>query len=71
MSKIQTGIDRLVDLLNERKKLSTQQASDILNVEKEVVEEWAELLEQENLATLTFKFSKTFIELKSIDSKKN
>lgn len=70
MSNIKTGIDRLVDLLNERKKLSTQQASNLLNIEKDVVEEWAELLEQEGIAKITFKFSKTYIELKSIDSKK-
>ncbi|MFP4645399.1 MAG: hypothetical protein ACLFNB_02025 [Candidatus Woesearchaeota archaeon] len=64
MKEISTGIDRFAQLINKHKKLSSERAAKLLNLNKEVVEEWAELLEQENIVQLSYKFSKMYIEAK-------
>lgn len=69
MKNITTGIDRLLNIVEERKKISAEKAAKELNLGKDVIEEWAELLEQEKIVTLTFKFSKMQIEAKKITEK--
>ena len=44
--KIETPIDELVKLLQERKKLSINKAASILGVETSKVEEWVKILEE-------------------------
>ncbi|MGM5481756.1 MAG: hypothetical protein ACQESE_05105 [Nanobdellota archaeon] len=64
MKEISTGIDRFAQLINKHKKLSSERAAKLLNIDKEVIEEWAELLEQENIVSLNYKFSTMYIEAK-------
>lgn len=66
MEKITTGIDKLENLLEKRGRISLNEASEELAIPLAVVEEWAELLEKENVVTLTYKLSHKFIELKNI-----
>ncbi|MBN1175436.1 hypothetical protein JXA48_02215 [Candidatus Woesearchaeota archaeon] len=66
MKNITTGIDRLLQLVEERKKISAETAAKELNLGKDVIEEWAEILEQEKIVNLSFKFSKMHIEAKKI-----
>ena len=61
MKKIETGVDRLVNLVNTEKKISIDDAAKKLNVSKVVVQEWAEFLEEENILGIDYKFSKTFL----------
>jgi DNA repair exonuclease SbcCD ATPase subunit len=65
-TSIQTGVDRLVSLVSEKKKISVDDAAKKLGVGKDVVQEWAEFLEEEGLVTLDYSFSKMFIIEKKI-----
>jgi len=60
-NNIQTGADRLVELVSEKKRLILEDAAKKLGVGKDVVQEWAEFLEEEGLVTIEYNFSKTFI----------
>ena len=42
---IETGADRLINLVKERSPITLTQASEILNLEKKTVEDWAKVLE--------------------------
>jgi len=58
---IETGLDRLVELINTKKRISLDEASKELGVSPDIVKEWADFLEDENLITLEEKLSKTFL----------
>ncbi len=66
MEKIETGIDKLVALVNEQKKLSLQDASKLLGVSTTVVQEWAEFLEEEGLIGIEYHLSKTYLVRKTL-----
>lgn len=61
MAKIETGVDKLVQLVKERKKITLDEASKELGVSKQVVEEWAEFLEEEGLLGVEYTLSKTYL----------
>jgi len=58
---IETGVDKLVDLINRRKRLSTNEAADELGVSIHVIQEWADFLEDEGLITIEYKLSRTYL----------
>ena len=58
---IETGVDKLVDLINRRKRVSTTDAADELGVSIPVIQEWAAFLEDESLITIDYKLSKTYL----------
>jgi hypothetical protein len=51
---IETSIDKLYDLILEKGKLSTDAASAALNVKKEIVENWAQILAEHGLVELSY-----------------
>jgi DNA repair exonuclease SbcCD ATPase subunit len=57
---ITTGVDRLVELVSEKKRLDLDVAAKTLGVGKNVVLEWATFLEEEGLVTLEYNLSKIF-----------
>lgn len=61
MTSIETGVDRLVALVEKEKKLELHEAAKQLNVDPAVVQEWAEFLEEEGIVSLEYSLSKTFI----------
>ncbi len=61
MAKIETGVDKLVELVSSRKKLSLDEAAKELGVSKTVVQEWAEFLDEEKLIGIEYGLSKTFV----------
>jgi len=65
-TNIKTGVDKLVELVSEKKKVTVDDAAKKLGVGKEVVQEWAEFLEEEGLVTLEYSFSKAWITEKKI-----
>lgn len=67
MKNITTGIDKLLQLVQDAKKISSEEAAKQLNLGKDVIEEWAELLEQEKIVKLTFKLSKMYIEARKLN----
>jgi chromosome segregation ATPase len=65
-TNIKTGADKLVDLISEKKKISVDEAAKTLGVGKNVVQEWAEFLEEEGTVDLEYSFSKAWITAKRI-----
>jgi chromosome segregation ATPase len=60
-TSIKTGADKLVELISEKKKVAVDVAAKELGVGKDVVQEWAEFLEEEGVVSLDYSFSKTWI----------
>lgn len=58
---IETGVDKLVSLINRKKKISINAAADELGVGMNVLQEWADFLEDESLITVDYKFNKTYL----------
>ncbi len=58
---IQTGADRLVALVSEKKKIELADAAKQLGVGRSVVQEWAELLEQEGVLKIQYSLSKIWL----------
>lgn len=67
MKNITTGIDRLVQLIHDQKKITSEKAAKMLGVSKDVVEDWIELLEQEKVVSVSYKLSKMYVEERKID----
>lgn len=61
MAKIETGVDKLVGLVKEKKRISIDEASKELGVSKPVVQEWAEFLDEEGLIGIEYSLSKTYL----------
>lgn len=61
MAKIETGVDKLVELVSSQKKISLDDAAKALGVSKTVVQEWAEFLEEEGLVGIEYSLSKTYL----------
>ena len=47
MKSIQTGVDKLVEVIGTSKRISLDDATKKLGVSTQVVQEWAEFLERE------------------------
>jgi len=54
---LKTGVDRLVSLVKEKKRVSVPQAAKELGVSPVVVEEWADFLEEESIISIDYKFA--------------
>jgi len=65
-TNIKTGVDKLVDLVSEKKRVTVDDAAKKLGVGKDVVQEWAEFLEEEGIISLDYSLSKTWITEKKI-----
>jgi len=58
---IETGVDKLVDLINRRNRITINEAANELGVSVPVVQEWSDFLEDEGLITIDYKLSKTYL----------
>ena len=58
---LKTGVDRLVSLIQEKKRISVPQAAKELGVSQVVVEEWADFLEEEGIISIEYKFATTWL----------
>lgn len=54
---LKTGVDKLVSLIKEKKRISVPQAAKELGVSQIVVEEWADFLEEEGIISIDYKFA--------------
>ncbi|MFH1134364.1 MAG: hypothetical protein V1735_07815 [Nanoarchaeota archaeon] len=68
-SLIQTGVDRLVDLVTTQHRISFQDAAKELGVSKAVVEEWANFLEEEGVISIEYSFTTPFLTEKKLTKK--
>jgi CBS domain-containing protein len=53
-AKIETGIDKLLELVEQRGKISTDEASKLLKVDIKMIEDWASILDDHNLIKLEY-----------------
>ena len=60
-SVIETGVDKLVELVRAKKRISVQEAARKLGVGPIVVEEWADFLEEEKVISIEYKFATEFL----------
>lgn len=64
---ITTGVDRLVEIISEKKRIELEAAAKILGVGKDVVQEWAQFLEEEGIVTIDYNLSKVWISERKIN----
>src|SRR3989338_6657261 len=68
-SVIETGVDRLVNLVDEKGRVSSADAAKELGVSTTVVMEWAEFLEEEGVIKIEYRFTKPFLIAKKLAKK--
>ncbi|RLJ03532.1 MAG: hypothetical protein DRP11_00335 [Candidatus Aenigmatarchaeota archaeon] len=64
---IETDADKLLDLVNQKKRVTVEEAAKILSVEQDVVERWAKIFEEHHLVSLNYGLGDITIK-KRIDS---
>jgi hypothetical protein len=67
---ILTGVDVLLDYVKKKGKVTVKDAAKIIGYPVSVIEDWANILEEEGLISIEYKFTKTFLVNKSITQKK-
>lgn len=68
-SVIETGVDKLVKLISETKKISVKDAAKELGVSVSSIEDWADFLEEEGIITIQAKFATVYLVEKQIGKK--
>jgi len=68
-SIIETGVDKLVNLVNIKEKISSADAAKELGVSTIVVMEWADFLEEEGIIKVEYKFTKPFLIARKLTKK--
>lgn len=58
---ITTAIDSLVDLVKKHKKISLDDASKMLGIPVNILNEWAAFLEEENILEIEYKFTTPYL----------
>lgn len=66
MVHIETGVDKLVTLVQKKKKIALEEAAKELGVSTVIVQEWADFLEEEGTLTLEYSLSKVFLTEKKL-----
>ena len=66
---IETGVDKLVNIINSKKRISTTQAAKELGVGLSVIEEWADFLEEEGVISVEYKFASTYLVERKLSKK--
>lgn len=69
MKSIETGVDKLVALINKEKKIEMKHAAKTLGVSTVILQEWAEFLEQEKLISIDYGLSKTYLVERQLSQK--
>ena len=68
-SFIETGVDKLVRLVESKKKLSTAEAAKALGVSTAVIDEWSDFLEEEGLISIEYKLATTYLVERKLSKK--
>lgn len=66
---IETGVDKLVKIINSRGSVSSFDAAKELGVSPAVVMEWADFLEEEGIINIEYKFTKPFLVARKLAKK--
>jgi len=68
-SIIETGVDRLVKLVNLKGRISSQDAATQLAVSMTIIMEWSNFLEEEGIINIEYKFAKPFLVARKLAKK--
>jgi predicted ArsR family transcriptional regulator len=68
-SVIETGVDKLVRLVSERKKISVKDAAKELGVSTTSIEEWSDFLEEDGIISIQTQFATVYLVEKQIGKK--
>ena len=60
-SVIETGVDKLVNIVKERGRIALTDAAKELGVSTTVIQEWVDFLEDEGIISVEYKFTKPFL----------
>ena len=60
-ASIDTGVDKLIRIVNEHEKIELCDAAKILGVPSELVQEWANFLGEEHLIDIKYSLTKTYL----------
>src|SRR3989338_283243 len=60
-SVIETGVDKLVNLVKERGRIALADAAKELGVSTTVIQEWIDFLEDEGIISVEYKLTKTYL----------
>jgi chromosome segregation ATPase len=58
---ITTGVDALVRLVKEKQRIELEDASSILNIPPESLEDWARVLEEEGIVRIEYRLTKIYL----------
>ncbi len=58
---ITTGVDALVRLVKEKNKVELEEASSILNIPQETIEEWSRVLEEEGILRIEYRLTRIYL----------
>ena len=68
-SVIETGVDKLVNLVNLKERIPSADAAKELGVSTAIVMEWADFLEEEGIIKVEYKFTKPFLVARKLAKK--
>ena len=60
-SVIETGVDKLVNIVKERGRIALQDAAKELGVSTTVIQEWVDFLEEEGIISVEYKLTKPYL----------
>ena len=60
---ITTGVDNLVQVVSQKKRISIAEAAKYLEVPRELIEEWADFLEEKGAVKIEYKFTTPYLVL--------
>jgi len=66
---IETGVDKLVRLVEAKKRISNNEAGKLLGVSAAVIDEWADFLEEEGIISIEYKLATTYLVERKLSKK--
>jgi len=69
MREIETGVDKLVNLVQKHKKITLDDAAKELGVGTVVIQEWADFLEEQGVISVEYSLSKVWLKVKTLTKK--
>ncbi len=69
MRRIETGVDKLVALVEEKKRITLEDAARELGVSTVIVQEWADFLEEDALISIEYSLSKVWLVERKLSEK--
>jgi predicted transcriptional regulator len=67
---VTTGVDALLQLLKERKKISLSEAAKELKLKESAIKQWVDFLVEEKIIGIEYKFTKAYLYLNETEEEK-